>query len=137
VKIHVQCKDGTIETLTLRDPLVIEEGEDLNRVLTPDGVEHFFTTTGYYAGARESGSMGQAEAARLLCDASECATCRELLMFYQKCVNAYSNATRLIAGAAGQDLKLVLERAENLRRACTFAVAEFDTHWRIHGWTAD
>jgi hypothetical protein len=132
VKIRVQRRDGTIEPLTLQDPLTLQLGGTLHRIVTPDGTEHLFTRTGYYAGVRRSGQVSVSDAARLLRDSAECATCRDLLIVYQKSVRLYSRTARQIAGAAGADISLALRKVNELRRACAVAIENFDTHWRAH-----
>ena len=50
VKLRVQHKDGRMETLDIAEPLWIREGAELDRIVAPDGTEHFFTKEGYYDG---------------------------------------------------------------------------------------
>ena len=56
MKIRVQHRDGTIETLNLRGVLHISEGQQLSHFSTEDGIAHYFTPDGYYDGweSRES-----------------------------------------------------------------------------------
>jgi len=50
VKLRVQHKDGRIETLDIGEPASIVEGVELDRIVSSDGMEHFFTKEGYYDG---------------------------------------------------------------------------------------
>ena len=50
MKIQVIRKDGSLETLTLTEPLTIVRGEGMNRLVTSTGMEHWFTEQGIYDG---------------------------------------------------------------------------------------
>jgi hypothetical protein len=51
MKIRVQHKDGTMETITLVPPITdIRDGERLHSLKCGDGTDHYFTPEGYYDG---------------------------------------------------------------------------------------
>jgi len=51
MKIRVQHDDGRIETLTVKgESIDVREGQQLDRLQTASGMEHFFTKEGYYDG---------------------------------------------------------------------------------------
>ena len=51
MKIRVEAKDGTKETITLVPPIrEIYDGERLSCISSGDGTDHWFTPDGYYDG---------------------------------------------------------------------------------------
>jgi hypothetical protein len=50
MKIRVQHKDGSIETIRFKGAVRLVEGSEMNRICTESGLEHFFTKDGYYDG---------------------------------------------------------------------------------------
>ena len=50
MKIRVQQRDGTIETISLAGPVSLVEGDVLSRMTSAEGLEHFFTSDGHYDG---------------------------------------------------------------------------------------
>lgn len=59
-----------------------------------------------------------------------CSTCSDLLQAYRTSVLAYSKTTSAVTGVIGDDLKMMFERAEELRLACGHAHHMFMEHWR-------
>jgi hypothetical protein len=50
MKIRVQCKDGTTETLTLKGPIEVARGKFMNRLSDGSGIDHYFLRDGSYDG---------------------------------------------------------------------------------------
>lgn len=50
MRIRVQREDGSVETISVADMVVVQPGKVLNRLVTASGAEHFFTHDGYYDG---------------------------------------------------------------------------------------
>lgn len=63
--IRVQHEDGRIETLSLREPLRVVPGRELDRLVTAE-MEHFFTKAGFYDGWGRQTSCASAEAREIV-----------------------------------------------------------------------
>ena len=50
MKLQVQRYDGDTETINLEGKWTVQEGEYLNRLVSNQGMEHFFTIEGFYDG---------------------------------------------------------------------------------------
>ena len=50
MNIKVQAEDGTVKTLMLDGAFTVQTGVHLDRIVTGDGTEYFFTKEGYYDG---------------------------------------------------------------------------------------
>jgi hypothetical protein len=50
MKIRLQHKGGRIETVTIKGPVKIVTGKELDRLRTATGVDLFFTKDGYFDG---------------------------------------------------------------------------------------
>jgi hypothetical protein len=50
MRLRVEHEDGRIETLTLDGDVRLQHGRVLDRLVTEEGAEHFFTKEGYYDG---------------------------------------------------------------------------------------
>jgi len=57
-----------------------------------------------------------------------CEQCNELRVNYQNAALAYTRAVRQISGAAGDDLKRILEKAEALHDACRVRAKQLRSH---------
>jgi hypothetical protein len=60
MKLRVQHKDGTIETIRLGGSINVSEGKTLDH-LVDGGVEHYFTKDGFYDGWSSSESPEDAD----------------------------------------------------------------------------
>lgn len=50
MKVMVVRKNGSVENVTLTEPLKIERGENLNALITATGMRHYFREDGVYDG---------------------------------------------------------------------------------------
>ena len=58
MKIRVQHEDTLIETLTLVPPVECKHGIHMDRLISAEGMEHWFTAEGYYDGWGTSTTKG-------------------------------------------------------------------------------
>jgi hypothetical protein len=58
-----------------------------------------------------------------------CPKCSSLLDSYDATVRDFSEITRKLSGALGDDLKTMYDKAEKLRQACIDAHREIMDHW--------
>jgi hypothetical protein len=50
MKIRVQHRNGVMETISIVDPCQIHEGDSLSHLTSAEGMDHYFTSDGYYDG---------------------------------------------------------------------------------------
>lgn len=64
MKVRVQRRDGSIETITLVPPITVgNPGDKLTQFSCGDGTEHWFTLDGYYDGWGRMVNLPSIEAA--------------------------------------------------------------------------
>lgn len=61
MKIRVQHEDGPIEILTIVPPVECKQGIKMDRLISADGMEFWFTEEGYYDGWGTSRMEGMAD----------------------------------------------------------------------------
>jgi hypothetical protein len=66
MKIRVQQRDGSMETISVVGPLTVHEGDSLSRFQSAEGMDHFFTADGFYDGWGRGCSATPEEASELI-----------------------------------------------------------------------
>lgn len=65
MNMQVVREDGRTETITIREPVAVVHGNDLDRLVSADA-EHFFTKSGFYDGWGCATRLDESEAGRLI-----------------------------------------------------------------------